>query len=350
MIKLPILKNLWLNLVEAYINLGFLFYYKKIKTIYIEEIPKDKAVIFLSNHQNALLDPLLIAVNSTRKNYFLTRADVFTNKVITSILKSLQMIPVYRLRDGIRTITKNKRIFSYCSDVLLNNKSIILFPEGNHSLNRNVRNLSKGFTRIIEDYLKRKKEHKLVIIPVGLNYQTPTEFGDRVSIFFGRSIDPSKFLNSNNELDILLLKSSVQNNLKELTAHIETDDNYNDIIHRLNSMKVDFTDPVNVNECINNDFEYEGKKVKDTSKTYYLFKFLTILIYSVPYLIWKTVITPKIIQNEFIGTLRFMVIITIAPIFLIVEVLLFSFFIDYIYGLILMIAGIIIPLITSKIK
>jgi 1-acyl-sn-glycerol-3-phosphate acyltransferase len=139
LIKYPILKKLWLIIVEAYIKLGFLFYYKKIKKIYLEEIPKDKAVMFLSNHQSALLDPLLITVNSTRKNYFLTRADVFKNRIVKSILTSLQMIPVYRLRDGIRTITKNNEIFSYCSEILMDNNSIILFPEGNHSLNRSVR-------------------------------------------------------------------------------------------------------------------------------------------------------------------------------------------------------------------
>ena len=350
MIKLPVLKKLWLIIVETYIKLGFLFYFKKIKSHYLEEIPTDKAVMFLSNHQNASLDPLLITVSSTRKNYFLTRADAFSNRIISSILKSLQMIPVYRLRDGIRTITKNKEIFSSCSDFLLLNKSIILFPEGNHSLNRCVRNLSKGFTRIVDDYIKKRKDQELVIIPVGLNYQSPTEFGDRVSIYFGRSIDPGNYLNSNDVLDIQRLKISVQDNLKLLTTHIKIDNDYESNLNKLNTLKVDFTDPILVNECLNNQFQYRGNKTRSISRMFYFFKFFTILIYSIPYLIWKKIISPKIVDDEFIGTLRFSVIITIAPLFLIGEAILISVLFGDVYGLISLFIGIIVPLISLRAK
>ena len=260
------------------------------------------------------------------------------------------MVPVYRLRDGIRMITKNKEIFSYCSEFLLENKSIIIFPEGNHSLNRSVRSLSKGFTRIIVEYFNKRKDQELVIIPVGLNFQSPRDFGNQVSIYYGKSIDPAIFLNSNNILNIKELKNKVQDSLKELTTHIEIDNDYENTIRKLNALNVDYTNPNKVNECINNQFKYEGNKVKSISGLFYIFKFLTILFYSVPYFIWKRMVFPKIIQDEFIGTFRFLIIITLAPLFLIIEAVLITVLFGNVYGLLTILAGIFIPLITSKIK
>ena len=127
------MKLLWLNFVQLYLTLGFKYYYRKTTAVYLEKIPKDKAVLFLANHQNALLDPLLLTVKSNRKNHFLTRAAVFKNRTFATVLNSLQMLPVYRMIDGVSTIQKNKAIFKKCSQLLRDKKSIVLFPEGNHS-------------------------------------------------------------------------------------------------------------------------------------------------------------------------------------------------------------------------
>ena len=54
------MKDIWVNFVKSYIRLGLFFYYKKIKVVGKENIPKDSAVLFVSNHQNALIDPLII--------------------------------------------------------------------------------------------------------------------------------------------------------------------------------------------------------------------------------------------------------------------------------------------------
>ena len=87
------------------------FYFKRIHVHNVENVPKDKPVLLLANHQNALLDALLIATKCGRFSYFLTRAAVFKKSFIGKILKSLQMLPVYRVRDGWSTISNNNAIF-----------------------------------------------------------------------------------------------------------------------------------------------------------------------------------------------------------------------------------------------
>ncbi|MDG1328639.1 MAG: 1-acyl-sn-glycerol-3-phosphate acyltransferase, partial [Flavobacteriaceae bacterium] len=219
------MKLLWLNFVQFYLTIGFKFYYKRKDVVYQEKIPKDKAVIFLSNHQNALLDPLLVSISSTRKNYFLTRAAVFKNSTVAKLLNSLQMLPVYRMIDGVNNIQKNRAIFTFCTELLDQKKSIILFPEGNHSLKRKVRPLKKGAARIIQETLQKFPKREIIIIPVGVNYQAPTEYGDSMSVYFGKHISPTKFWDGS-QLDMQELNKTISAEIKQLTSHIESISDY----------------------------------------------------------------------------------------------------------------------------
>jgi 1-acyl-sn-glycerol-3-phosphate acyltransferase len=344
-----ILKRLWLNLIEAYVRIGFKFYYKNIETKYHEGIPKDKPILFLSNHQNALLDPLLIAVNSTRKNYFLTRADVFSNKMIRFLLNSFQMLPVYRVRDGIRKITKNRSIFSRCAEILEKDQSIIVFPEGNHSLNRTVRPLSKGFTRIVKAYFKQNINGNLIIIPVGLNYQTPMDYGDRVAIHYGTPIDPRAYLIDNSKLDVTSLKTRVHEELQKLTTHIDAHRNYESTIRELNAMKVDYTKPAQVNHFLIKG-HYDGDPIGKNSYLSSIVMFPLILFHLFPYLLWKYLFLPRIGEKEFFGTYRYAVCMTLAPVFLVVETILIAFILGTSTALAFCLIGIILPLLYLRLK
>ena len=340
---------LWLRFVQFYLTIGFKFYYKKFNAIYLDKIPKDKAVIYLSNHQNALLDPLLITLKSTRKNYFLTRAAVFKNPTVAKILNSLQMLPVYRMIDGVDIREKNKEIFTKSAELLHKNKSIILFPEGSHNLNRRVRPLKKGFSRIIEETLQKYPKTDIVIIPIGVNYQSPTEYGDEVSVYFGNHISAKDYWDDNN-LDFIGISKAVSVELKKLTTHIDPLNEYEEKLSKLKQLNVDFTNPISVNECLSNDFEYSGEKKKTDSKLYSIFKVLVKIFYFVPYLIWKKLAFPKVKELEFLGTFRYALIITLAPIFLLITVIILNILLGKTIGLTVLFIGILLPLLTLRLK
>lgn len=341
---------LWLHIVQFFVTLGFKFYYKNIHAVYEQEIPKDKAVIFLSNHQNALLDPLLITIKSTRKNYFLTRAGVFKNPKVAKILQSLQMLPVYRMMDGVDIREKNKEIFNLSSNLLLKKKSIILFPEGNHGLKRRVRPLKKGFSRIINETFIKDESAELVIIPIGLNYQTPTKYGDSMSVYFGKHIDPKEFWNDGN-LNFLDLADKVSSELKKLTTHIESLKDYEIIQNKLNSLNVDFTNPIKINECIKDEGKnYTGKITKGDSKIYVFLKNLLKIYFFIPYWVWKKIAFTKIKEDEFIGTFRYAIIMSITPIYLLLlSTIMFSIFGSSI-GISTFMIGFFLPLFTLRVK
>lgn len=306
------MKKLWLHSVRLYIQIGLFFYYKKISLIGKETIPEDQPVLFLGNHQNALLDALLVATKSGRFCYYLTRAAVFKKPLVSKILKSLNMLPVYRVRDGWSTIAKNKSIFNTSVELLHNNQAITIFPEGSHSLVRRVRPLSKGFTRIVLELREKYPDTTVSLIPIGFNYQAPKQMGSRVALVFGQPIMSSNY----NQLSVTeatkQIKADVFDAMSKLTTQIP-EENYDIVLQKLTERNIDFTNPEAVNQCIANNFKDCSSQPLKTAVFKTVLKPMVYAILCLPILVWKKVLKPKIKEEEFESTFRFAVCLTLVP-------------------------------------
>ena len=146
-------------------------YFKNFKYLGKEKIPKNAGIIYAVNHQNAFLDPIVIAGQTNNPINFLARADIFKNKFVYKLLRSVYMLPIYRQRDGVDTIEKNQKTFEDCYEILKNNGHLIIFPEGNHNSKKKLRTLKKGVSRIALGTLsKYGKDIPLYIVPIGIDY------------------------------------------------------------------------------------------------------------------------------------------------------------------------------------
>ena len=292
------------------------FYFRRIKIYNAKNVPKNKPVLLLSNHQNALLDALLIGTKSGRLSYFLTRASVFEKPFVAKILKSLLLLPVYRIRDGWGNLANNNAIFEDCSKLLHNNNCIVIFPEGNHNLKRMVRPLSKGFTRIILDSLESYPEMDLHLLPVGLNYQKAEIFPDSTSIYFGTPFLVKDYISGNKNEDVVKLKAKIQSEISKLTTDIPKV-NYQENLVKLKRLNVDFLNPIATNSCINSNFK--DCKIRDVKSNTFIKRILKVMLicaFIVPYFVWIFLAKPKIKEIEFLSTFRFALAITLGPLWL----------------------------------
>lgn len=301
------MKQLGYQLLFYWIKIGLHCYYRRIRVKGVENIPTDAPVLFLSNHQNALLDILLIATHNTRKPWYLTRADVFKNKHLKKFFTYLQMMPVYRIRDGKSQLAKNKAVFAFCGELLKQDQSILLFPEANHNLKKRVRPLSKGFTRIVDEALHNHLVKPLYIVPVGQNYVMPTYFVDSCAIEYGAPITVThhSFFTENGITD---LKEKVSTALKTLTTHIADENKYSVVLDYLRKRKVDFLNPSEVNKMVA-DIEVDnlnGLNI-EAAKSGFGMGRLLLWLFNFPLLLsWRKFIVPKISEPEFVDTFRFM--------------------------------------------
>lgn len=210
-------------------------YFRKIIVEGKENLPKNRPVILVANHQNALIDPLLLAAHTRLKPWFLTRAAVFTNPTIARILHFIRMLPVYRVRDGFSTIQQNQQTFDQTFEVLRKNGTVVIFAEGSHSLVRNLRPLSKGFTRMAFGLKEKYPELEPVILPVGIQFSAHMRSGSLVRITFGEII-PVDMPSSQSGM----LTKSVENALKDLIVDIPIE-GYEVTLQKLIGNEVDLT-------------------------------------------------------------------------------------------------------------
>lgn len=296
------MKSSLYNSFKIFIKIAFFFYCKKINTLGKENVPDKGAVLFLANHPNGLIDPILIASQIRRKTHFLVKADIFKNPKIATFFSWLGMMPVFRIRDGIKSLAKNNLIFEKCGTLLKSDKTLLIFPEGTHDKKRTIRPINKGFTRIVFRTLADDPTLKIHIIPVGITYQNSSKYPTEVTVNFGKSILASSYYDKNEiPKSAKILKDEVAQRLKALTVHINNDENYNSIVHQLDEAQVNYTDVEKTNEIIKSKIALqEQKKVK--SKFPWL-KWLIIINSFVPYLVWKK-IDAKITEIEFKDTFR----------------------------------------------
>jgi len=311
------LKKCWYHSVKLFLKISLNFYAKKIKIYGKENIPKKGAVLFAINHPNALMDPLFVTAFNPRENHFLVRADVFKKPLIKKALASLNLMPIYRIRDGRSQLSNNEEVFEKCFNILKRKETLIIFPQGGHSRDRNIKPLSKGFTRIVFGALEQNPELEIAVIPVGVTYQNSSSYPAKVCVQFGKGIDSRTIFTENPKPKAInILKSEVSNQLKKLTVHISDDEHYETILETLNNGNVDFTEVGKVNKMIaTNNFPKAVKKPINFLRPVF---YIIILNSFLPYLIWKKM-AKNIAEIEFVDTMKYAINVIAFPIFYLLQ-------------------------------
>lgn len=112
--------------------------------------PAGEPLVIVSNHQNALNDPLAIEFGfRNRIVSIFARGDIFSNKIVGRFLKFLYILPAYRMRtDGYESVNKNYESFDEAHERLLEGGTVAIFPEGTNQDKRWLGDFSQGYLRM----------------------------------------------------------------------------------------------------------------------------------------------------------------------------------------------------------
>ena len=204
------------------------FYFKKFRVYGLENIPKSGGVLFSPNHQGAFLDPLIVGTTCGFKVTSLTRSDVFGGP-FQWFLDALNMLPVYRIRDGYSSLKKNQQIFDKCYELLADGKKMMMFSEGRHHNEYYLQNLSKGSSRLVLEAQEKSKNTKIYIVPVGINYSHHQLPWQEVHVVYGKPIGVYEFIEryqKNNVKAINSLRDALEIGMKSCLWLPENDKNY----------------------------------------------------------------------------------------------------------------------------
>ncbi|HVR60853.1 MAG TPA: lysophospholipid acyltransferase family protein [Polyangia bacterium] len=159
-----------------------------------EKIPRGGPVIFVLNHPNGLLDPVLLRVAVGRPARFLGKSTLFGNPLGRLAMDAFGTIPIYRVRDaGARAadIGRNDESFARCRAALARGEALALFPEGTSHSDPQMRPLKTGAARIaLSAEAEQGNQARLgvIVLPVGLHYERKVLFRSRVLLVVGEPI------------------------------------------------------------------------------------------------------------------------------------------------------------------
>src|SRR5262249_49952906 len=137
-----------------------------------ERIPAGRPVVFLLNHPNGLLDPLVLRVATGIPARFLAKSTLFANPFGRLAMDAFDSIPIYRAHEARGgDAARNEESFARCRAELAAGGALALFPEGVSHSEPQLRPLKTGAARIA---LSAEAEHQgrlgVVLVPVGLHY------------------------------------------------------------------------------------------------------------------------------------------------------------------------------------
>ncbi len=220
-------------------------------------MPIGKPMVIVMNHQNSFLDAFIVVTKFSMFAHFMTNAMVFKNPILGGFLRSLNLIPIYRVRDGFRAVEKNKEIFELTSGYLKRGDQIFVFPEANHNLKRRLRPLSKGFSRMIFSTMEKYDwDLDLQVVPVTVNYGDHRNSMQPVKVVIRDPIPVKKYeaICKENEREApKKIKEDVHDALIHHMVHVPNVDDYpayQIILDELADDDTEITDPYLTNKRI----------------------------------------------------------------------------------------------------
>lgn len=247
-------------------------FYRKIHITGKENIPKNQPVLVVPNHQNALMDALVVLCASRWQPVFIARGDVFKNPTIRKALFFFKILPIYRIRDGKEALKYNEAIFEKTVQILEKKKYLTLYPEASHLGVRKLRTIHKGVSRIFFR-AEEKNDFNLgiKILPVGIYYENYFSFHSVMQLNFGEPISTDGlfelYLQNENKAH-KELRRRISEGIKPLIINIENDDYYETYeflrtIYDANALK-----KMNLPENQPNKFKADQQIIKKLDQTF----------------------------------------------------------------------------------
>jgi len=178
-------------------------YYPRRSVAGVENLPPPGGAIYVANHPNGLLDPMILRVTLRRAARFLAKSTLWGNPFGRLAMEAFACLPVFRLRDAaetgpIDTVSRNEQTFARCRAALAAGDDLALYPEGTSHAEPQLKPLKTGAARIAlgaaAEAAETPERRQPVLIPVGSRYQDPARFRSSLHLVVGPPIDLAAYV------------------------------------------------------------------------------------------------------------------------------------------------------------
>ena len=220
----PVLRQI----IHAVISIALRLFFRRIEVVNVERVPRDGALLFVLNHPNGLVDPALVFVSLPRRVSFLAKSTLFDNPIGAFVLRTFEILPVYRRIDAGAKTESNAVTFDNCFELLRRGRCIAIFPEGISHDELQLQKMKTGAARIALGAVSGQSAPAgLKIVPVGLYYTSKTSFRSEALIRYGDifDVEPVK-LDADGQPPrdaVTELTAKIEAHLRDVTLNLETE-------------------------------------------------------------------------------------------------------------------------------
>ncbi|MDP6794990.1 MAG: 1-acyl-sn-glycerol-3-phosphate acyltransferase [Verrucomicrobiota bacterium] len=200
------------------------FYYPVIRVTNAERLPREGSTLYIANHPNSLIDPVLIGITTNRPVRFMAKAPLFKGRVLGALLRSVGMIPAYRASDDKSSVRRNVESLSVAAECLARGLPMGIFPEGKSHDLTHVEQVKTGAARIAQQAVELAGGQSVWVVPLGINYEEKPRFRSRVWVAVGETVDATAWFaeHAGNEKQAMRqLTLVLDERLKAVVVHLD---------------------------------------------------------------------------------------------------------------------------------
>ena len=216
---------LW-HILKLYMGFVIAVFFRRSKIKNTHYIRVKGPVILAMNHPNSFMDPIAFTTFAyPPRVYYLARGDAFKKGLVSTLLESIGIIPIFRIQDaGKEGLKKNDETYERVNTLLNRNNKIIIFAEGLCIMERRLRPLKKGVPRMVFGAMEEYKLEDLTVVPVGINYSNPSQFRGKIFCNIGPPMKVNDYMEAYKVAPAKTMNQFLADlapRMKELIVHID---------------------------------------------------------------------------------------------------------------------------------
>lgn len=174
-------------LIVAFLRLVTRIFFRTVEVVGTEHVPPAGPVIFVGNHPNSLIDPVMILTTCGRRVRFAAKDTLFASPFLRPFLAALGAVPIKRKMDHGAGQLDNTAAFDALFGVLEHGAAFGIFPEGISHTSSELAPLKTGAARIALGAAAQGIPVK--IVPSGLAYKKRERMRGRVLVQYGKPLE-----------------------------------------------------------------------------------------------------------------------------------------------------------------
>jgi len=180
----------WINGVALH------WFYRDIRIAGRERIPTGVPLLIAANHQNALVDSLIVAWVVPRRIAMTAKATLTENPLIALLFRIVGVVPLRRVSDETRKAngaspdrSRNAEAFREILNLLEHRRAVLIFPEGKSHNEVGLEPLKTGLARLALRARDERSIKGVTILPLGLIFEDKGVPGTAIGARVGEPIE-----------------------------------------------------------------------------------------------------------------------------------------------------------------